>query len=825
MRRDWTLALLRLALACLTVGCLAGVCTCDFVNFDDPLYVTDNPHVQQGLTASSLAWAWTDFHRGMYAPLTRTSLLLDYQLHGLNPHGYHLTNLLLHLVNVLVLFEVLRSMTGARWRCFLVAACFAIHPLHVESVAWITERKDVLSTLFGLLALAAWVRYTRWGGLPRILLVLASFAASLLSKPMWVTFPFVLLLLDRWPLRRHETIPWSRLCLEKVPLLLLALAACAVTATVHNEIGARACLGDLALKYRLANAAVSCVAYLGQTAWPVGLAAYYPHPLESLPLWKFAGSAALLLLATVLVIRQHRRKPELLVGWLWFLGTLTPVLGLVSMGGYARADRYTYVPHIGLFVGLVYGMDAGWFSSSRRRLMAVVSAGAMLAALGVLTWKQTLTWRNSWTLWEHALRVTRGNYMAHSQLGILLAEEEAVSEAIEHYEVALQLIPDYKPALLNLAMIRVEQEQFAMAEPLLRRAVSVVPEDSHLHFLLGFSLEKLNRWPEAEVNLCEAVRLDPDSADGHLELGAVLEHQHRLSEAELHFQRALRLEPSSASGHCRLGILCEHTGRSEEATRHLREALRLDPHLGVAHAHLGVQCEQQGELDEAAQHLHAALRQAPNDSEAHCNLGVVLERQGKLVQAEGELREAIRLAPALAEAHVNLGIVLERQGKRDRATACFREAVGIAPAFVEARCALAAALAEQGQLTTAAREFGEAVRLDAQWPMRTMEKAWRLAVHPDARMRNGPESLRLARQVALVAGGLDAVCLDVLAAAQAENGDYEKAAQNAQRALELVKRNIPPSTLSVGGWAEVGRRIASRLDLYHHGRPYREMPR
>jgi Flp pilus assembly protein TadD len=630
MSRSCARLLPLLALAGLTLACLVPVCTCDFVDFDDPLYVRDNPHVAEGLSPTSLRWAWTDWRSSMYAPVTRTSFLLDHQLYGLNPHGYHLTNLLLHLVNVLLLFELLRAMTGGGWPGFLVAACFAVHPLHVESVAWITERKDVLSVFSGLLALAAWLRFTRCRRFGWLLVSLTLYLMSLLAKPMLVTLPFMLLLLDHWPLRRMETWPWRKLVVEKVPFLLLAAAAAAITAGVHHELGAMECLGRLPLGYRLANAAASCGDYLLQTACPIHLAAFYPHPLEAVSLWKAGLCSVLLVGLTFFAISQRKSRPWLLTGWLWFLVTLVPVSGLVAMGGYARADRYTYVPHIGLFLGLVWGLHRVgpcWWRSKR---VIGLAAGGVLAVWGVLTWRQALTWRNSTTLWEQALRATGDQFLAHAQLGPALEAEGKTAEAAHHFRAALRLRPDYLPALLHLGALEVAEGRFGAAEPYLRGAVAGLPADPQLHFLLGATLEKMGRWQEAADTLEEAVRLDPDSLEVHLEFAAVL----------------------------------ERLGRFDEAEGQFRAALQLDPRQPLAHTHLGAYCERAGKLPEAEKHLRAALESNPEDAEALCNLGVVLDRQGRLAEAERALRASVRLAPGVTQAWTNLGIVRERQGKR-----------------------------------------------------------------------------------------------------------------------------------------------------------------
>jgi len=413
-----------------------------FVNLDDSLYVTGNPWVLKGLAPESLAWALTANVANNWHPLTLLSHLLDVQLFGLHAAGHHGTSLLLHAANGLLLFAVLRRMTGRLWRSWTVAALFAVHPTHVESVAWISERKDVLSALFWILAMAAWTAWARQPAPGRYLVVMILMVLGLAAKPMVVTLPFVLLLLDAWPLERLH-LGWRRLILEKLPLL--ALSAISSLVTLRYQETSMVPLEVLPLSFRLANAAVAYAAYLGKTLFPWHLAVFYPIPL-AIPVWKTAGAAALLIAITAFAVWRARRSLWLLTGWLWFLGTLVPVIGLVQVGRQAMADRYLYLPSIGLYLAVVWGIA----ELVKRREVRLAMAAAAILALAAATWTQTRTWQDSVTLYRHALAVTDGNYLAHLGLAKALTARQDWNGAAEQYRAALALRPEFREARLGL---------------------------------------------------------------------------------------------------------------------------------------------------------------------------------------------------------------------------------------------------------------------------------------------------------------------------------------------------------------------------------------
>lgn len=466
----------------------------EFVNFDDELYVTRNSHVQAGLTYQGLVWALTTTHVGNWHPLTWLSHMLDCELYGLNPGGHHFTSLLLHIANTLLLFVVLKRMTGALRRSVFVAALFALHPLHVESVAWVAERKDVLSTFFWILTMGVYVRYVERPGLNGYLLVLLSFALGLMAKPMLVTLPFVLLLLDYWPLGRfqfgqssddsnsqsHESINFSnqrslifRLVLEKAPFFALAAVSGVVTFLVQQGGGAVCSLDVLTLDIRVANAMVSYVSYMEKMIWPHHLAVFYPHPGSSLPMWQAAGAGLLLLSVSGLVVRAARRYPYLLTGWLWYLGTLVPVIGLVQVGGHAMSDRYTYVPLIGLFIIMAWSVPDLLSRWRYRNIGLALAAGALLSAFMICTTVQVRHWQNSVALFEHTLDVTANNWLAHNNMGIALARRGKFDEAIAHYSETLRIKPNYARAYNNRGIVLAVQGKTAQAIAHFREALTL----------------------------------------------------------------------------------------------------------------------------------------------------------------------------------------------------------------------------------------------------------------------------------------------------------------------------------------------------------------
>jgi tetratricopeptide (TPR) repeat protein len=501
-RRDLAVCL---ALTLLTVVTLGRVCVCDFVDYDDDVYVTQNLSVQGGLMPENLGWAFTSTKSNHWHPLTWISLQCDAELYGVHPFGFHLTNLVLHVANVLLLYAVLLRMTEATYGSAATAALFAVHPLHVESVAWVTERKDVLSTLFGLLTIAAYVRHARAPGWRRYALVALSYAAGLLAKSMLILLPAALLLLDWWPLRRFRAAsqpadgrrpfapaPPSRLVAEKVPLFALGVLAAVVGLAARQVDGGLKSGEYLSLAERLGVAANAAVVYLRKILWPSDLAPYYPLPVGGLSAWQVGGAAALLAVLTLLALRGHRRRPYLAVGWLWYLVTLVPVSGLVQLGSYAYADRYTYIPSIGLFVGLVWWVADLKPGDLRARVVAPAFSVIVLAA-ALLSWRQAGVWRDSVALWEHARRVTPDNYFARLHLGLVYQRVGRLEEAEAELAGAVKLRPEIGLVHDCLGEIQLQRGQPEEAESQFRLALILDPGKAGYRLHLVDALRRQGR--------------------------------------------------------------------------------------------------------------------------------------------------------------------------------------------------------------------------------------------------------------------------------------------------------------------------------------------
>jgi tetratricopeptide (TPR) repeat protein len=688
--------LIFLGLTLLTVVSFSPLCldSYDFINLDDPLYVTRNPHVQAGLTPPNVRWAFTTFHGDNWMPLTWLSLQLDAQLHGTRPWGYHLTNVLLHTASVLLLFAVLRWMTGYVGRSAIVAGLFAVHPLRVESVAWVAERKDVLGGLFWMLTLAVYTGYARRPGWRRYALLGFTFALGLLTKPMLVTLPCVLLLLDYWPLRRFRqasTTPaiavsnstegprfpvcrLRHLLREKTPLLALAAVASALTVLAQGKLVMP--LEQFPFSVRLANAVVSYVRYLGKMAWPIDLALHYPHPGDTLPPTLVAGAALLLGSITVISIRARSRRPYLLVGWLWYLGTLVPVIGLIQVATQALADRYTYIPLIGIFLLLVWGavdIASRWQAEGVAAAVAVV----LLLMCGLLTWAQTHYWINSRVLWTHTLEVTGdGNTMAHNGLGIALLKDGDLDAAEGEFLAALRGKPDYADAYYHLGLVAVRR-----------------------------------------LDWREALRC---------------------------FDAASRYKPQDTRVVKATALALLSAGEPEKAQDYFLRAREIDPDDAVPDYGLGRCLESQGELIEAEAHMQQAIARAPTDAVFHRELGLILRRQGRSAESRSE--------------------------------------------------------------------YEQSLHLDPNWPAVAVKQAWRLSTHPEAGRRYGAEALHLALTACQASSQPNAEMLDALAAAYAETGQFDLAAEKAGEAASVADSAGRPA---------LARDIRQRRALYLSGKAYR----
>jgi protein O-mannosyl-transferase len=572
----------------------APVRTYDFVAFDDPQYVSENPHVGGGLDGADVAWAFTHQHAGYWIPLVWLSYMLDVEIWGGGPGGFHVTNVVLHAANVVLLFALLFRLTGRAGAAFVVAALFAVHPLHVESVAWITERKDVLSTLFLLLTLWLYVGYVRSRTPIRYAAMTASFALGLLAKPMLVTVPFVMLLLDFWPLRRAPTsaerptraagapMPWRALVDEKLPLFALALAAAVIAFVTQRAGGAVGGLETYPAGYRVSNAIVSYAAYLWKMIWPTRLSVYYSRPAP-IPVAHVVSASAVLLALTALALVTVRKRPYVAVGWFWYLITLIPVIGIVQVGLQSMADRFTYVPLIGIYTAIVWAVD-DLLSARAPRPVRVALAVTVIAAAATTARRQLPIWKDSVALWTRATETVLGmdSYRAHMSLGEVLARQGRTAEARGHYTEAARLQPDSFDAHHKLGLLLADAGDYERAAREFRESVRVQPADATARSNLGLALWRAGQLGAASQELLEAVRLAPDLPEAHNNLGALLAEQGKDAEAIPHLAEAARLKPDFELAHVNLAVSLARTGRIEEAEREFRRTLEINPNNEIA---------------------------------------------------------------------------------------------------------------------------------------------------------------------------------------------------------------------------------------------------
>jgi protein O-mannosyl-transferase len=663
-----------------------------FVNCDDPDYVYNNPEVAGGLTWSGVIWAFTHVHAFNWHPLTWISHMLDCQLYGLNPGGPHLTNVLLHTVSAILLFLVLRRMTGALWPSAWVAAVFAIHPLRVESVAWVAERKDVLSGVFFMFTLGAYAQYVEAVKTPTprskvfYALTVLLFALGLMCKPMLVTLPLVLLLLDYWPLNRygdaaerHSHFPiLRRLVLEKLPLFALAILSCIVT--LHAQTGA---IQSLPLAMRLGNAVMAYADYMGQMFWPLGLAASYPYVAPNTEWWKVALSLVILGGISIGVFIRRRRHPWLLTGWLWYLIMLLPVIGIFQVGYQAHADRYTYLPQIGLYLMLTWAaanLSAGW---RYRRAIGVGGGALILIALILCARVQTGYWRDSETLWGHTLACTSDNAFATYSMGNTLFQKGDAAGAIACYQEAIRLNPDFGDAYNNMGNALLQQGKLDQAIAAFQKASALIPQSL-----------------QTSVNLGNALFQKGD-----------------VDDAIACYQKVLQAEPDYVKAHINLGVALMQKGRIEAAVAECQKALQIEPDNVTACIDLGNALVQEGNVEGAIVQYQKALQIKPDNMEARYNLGNTLLKERKPAEAIAQFQQVLQIQPDSVGTQIKLAWLLAtypeeslRNGKEamELARRANELTSGGNPVVLET---LAAAYAEAGQFPDAVESARQALAL------------------------------------------------------------------------------------------------------------------
>jgi protein O-mannosyl-transferase len=655
---DWRILA---GLAVLTLAVFGQVAGYGFLNYDDNVYVTENPNVLAGLTGAGLHSALFEAHNAGWNPLAIVSHMLDVQVFGLRPGFHHLHSLLLHLANTLLLYLVMRRMTGARWKSAAVAALFAVHPLHVEPVAWISSRKDVLSTLFWLLTMWSYALYAERGRFKDYMLAMVWLCLGLMAKPMLVTVPCVLMLLDYWPLGRYGGADTradmgrraGMLFLEKVPLFALVAVVSAITFMAQRGGGAVRTLTEVPFTGRLANVCMAYTAYVTDAIWPSHLAIYYPLPDTGMTPWH-VSSALLLVGATVAVLADRKRGPYLPVGWLWYLGTLVPVIGIVQIGSAARADRFTYVPLIGLCIVAVWGCDdiAKRLRVSNRTA-GLIAAAVVLAYAGAAAF-QMRYWRSSEAVFSHALQVTSGNAVAHNNLGVALQEGGHPDAAREHFEAALQITPDFIDAHNNLGVLLAESGETDAAANHYRAVLALDPQAVDARINLGNAMLAEDRLDEAIAYYADALKYAPQDLQGHYNLGLAFQRQGQYEAAAVQFREVVALRQDHADGHVSLANALLMQGKPEEALPLAETAVQLDPGHANAYYNLGLAFMLLGKVREGAGALRKTVELDPNHADAHYNLAVALAQLDDLAGAAHHFEETLRINPGNAQARQNL---------------------------------------------------------------------------------------------------------------------------------------------------------------------------
>jgi protein O-mannosyl-transferase len=622
------IALALLAIILLNLYIYAPSLNFDFLHFDDQIYVTENAGIARGFSWAGFMWAFNVGYAANWHPLTWLSHMLDVQLYGMAGAYHHITNVLLHILNSLLLFWLLCRTTRA-WRpSVMVALLFAVHPLHVESVAWIAERKDVLSTLFWMLTFHAYVSYVRRPLRRRYLAVLGLFCLGLMAKPMLVTLPLVLLLFDIWPLGRvslesGQRRVWLKLLVEKIPLFALSAVSSVFTVLAQSRGGAVQNFEMLSLSQRAANAVVSYFMYIAQMLWPVNLIAYYHY--EPPAVWIVAVGIVVLGAVSGLALRIAKRHPFLLVGWIWYLCTLLPVIGLVQVGAQSRADRYTYVPLIGLFIIAGWGIPKLLAARRDLEIGLGVTAAIVICALTAVARNQVRYWENDLILWEHAVRVEPDNSFARINYGTALDVRGESAAAVDQYKEALR----------------------------------IKPNSAESHNGLATALSKIGLWSEAAYHYQEALQIRPDFTDAHVNLGTLWGSMGRTEEAITEFLAALKLEPQKAEIHFNLGFALARQGKMDEAATQYREALDINPLYAEALTELGNISLLRGDMGSAMSYYSKSLEINPELANTHINLGLVLMYQKRSTEAISHFNEALRINPNSMEARRNLELALQ----------------------------------------------------------------------------------------------------------------------------------------------------------------------
>lgn len=622
----------------------------DFINFDDDVYVYENPHVLNGLTFDSVKWAFTTFHAANWHPLTWLSLMLDSELFGPQARTFHLVNLFFHIANVLLLFTLLKNITSAIWQSLFVSAVFALHPLHVESVAWVAERKDVLSTFFFLIAIFCYVRYVRRRRIFNYLLLVLFFSLGLMSKPMVVTLPFVLLLLDYWPLHRFDSKDkFSGLFVEKIPLFAFSAVSSIITFLAQRHGGAVRLEENIGFPVHLANAAISYVQYIFKMFWPARLAIFYPHPAQNISYFYAVLSACFLLAITIFVIRFARNNKYLFTGWFWFIGTLVPVIGLVQAGGQANADRYTYIPLTGLSIIIAWGLPKLFSAMVRRKIILAALMTVAIVAMGLLSARQTRYWKNSITLYLHAIDVTKNNYLALNNCGVAYSDIGRYQDSLKFFKEALKIKPAYADAVNNI----------------------------------GFAYSRLG-CPQKAINAFKhAIKIKSAYAIAYFNLAAEYKNLGQLNEAADAYRNAVKYDPENAEAYNNLASVYGLLGNYNEEYKAYQRAIEINPGYHEPYYNLGLFYTRFKKYDLAVDSYLKAIKLKPDDAQAYNNLGFVYGSLGNFRDEIEAYKKSLKIKPDLAETHINLGIAYLAIGDKQAAVKEYQTLKTLNPEFAE----------------------------------------------------------------------------------------------------------------------------------------------
>ena len=717
----------------------------EFIDYDDKAFISQNSNIKSGLSKESVIWAFTTTLSGSWEPITWLSHILGYQLYGSSSKNHHLINVFFHITNAVLLFIVLLRMTGALWQSGFVACMFALHPMNVESVAWLMERNMLLCTLFWLLTMLVYIHYTEKPSIKRYSLVILFFALGLMSKSMIVTLPFVLLMMDYWPLKRLKVnqkkyndkfemdfvIKRSevlRLVLEKIPLLILSLGLSITIFKLAEGYEGTDYMAAVSFFGRLNNGMVSYLEYLAKTVWPTGLAVIYPHPLNTLAAWKGILCGMALLGVTFFSIRFIKKSPYFAFGWFWYLGVLVPVIGIfVQVGGeLAMADRYAYLPLIGIFIIIAWGLPELIARWRHREKILSISAGIIISMLMATTWIQLSYWKNTLDLFKRAISVANkkdpnfknpNHALLYNHLGLVFYNMGKPEESTSHYEMAIKIAPDLAMAHTNLGISHLSMGNTEEAISHYKTAIKFNPNHAHGHYNLGIVLFALGKIKEAISHYQTAIKLNPNYAAAHNNLGLILEGNGRTREAISNYRTAINLKPGYAAAHSNLGNTLFALGKTEEAIAHYKTVVRLRPGFFPAHTNLGNALFALGKTEEAIAHYKAVIRLKPDLALANSNLGIALFALGKTEEAITHYETAIRLNPDFAMAYTNLGNALSALGKTEEAIAHYKTAIGLKPGYTEAHHNLGVALFAIKKVEESISHYKMAIKFKPNYPM------------------------------------------------------------------------------------------------------------